>query len=457
MSSLSRSTIIRFIFDLVVIVSSTNFWYSYFNLSSQAKVFTVILLAIVGVSTLFLKAHYKIREFNINIKNTYLLFEGVVLAHIIPISCLLYKIPNGNILKFSTLNIITIFACLWVYRVLFHFYLFNFKKVKNILIIGTNKNAKIIATEIKNKKALKMKVVGFLEDTISKENFALDNSDKVFNQPNDLNKLIIENDVDIIIIAVKERMEEKFLTQMIFDIPNYVKIYKMPEFYELVTGKFHIDEMSINSLFYDYMRERSKVYDFIKRVFDIVASSIVLLVTMPILAYIALRVKLTDGGSPIFTQDRVGKKGEIFKVYKLRTMYMNDYKPKDDVDIKYAQSVKGDDRIIPFCRFVRKARLDEIPQMINILKGEMSIVGPRAEWEKEVQIFSKEIPCYDCRMWTRTGWTGWSHINMEPVFTIDEEKERLAYDLYYLKHRNVLWELGILIKAVFLAVGGRHK
>ena len=87
----------------------------------------------------------------------------------------------------------------------------------------------------------------------------------------------------------------------------------------------------------------------------------------------------------------------------------------------------------------------------------MSIVGPRAEWENEVNIFLKAIPYYACRMWVRTGWTGWSHINMNPVFTVDEEKERLEYDLYYIKNRNVLWEIGILVKAVFLAVGGRHK
>jgi lipopolysaccharide/colanic/teichoic acid biosynthesis glycosyltransferase len=178
---------------------------------------------------------------------------------------------------------------------------------------------------------------------------------------------------------------------------------------------------------------------------------------LPITAYIAIRVKLTDGASPFFSQTRVGQDGKTFECYKLRTMYVNDYVPKDGEDIKYAESVKGDDRIIPFCRFVRKARFDEIPQMINILKGEMSIVGPRAEWANEAAVFEKEIPFYRMRNLIRAGWTGWSHISMGPCFSVDDERERLAYDLYYIKHRNVFWDIAILVKAVFLACGGRHK
>jgi lipopolysaccharide/colanic/teichoic acid biosynthesis glycosyltransferase len=95
--------------------------------------------------------------------------------------------------------------------------------------------------------------------------------------------------------------------------------------------------------------------------------------------------------------------------------------------------------------------------MINILKGDMSIVGPRAEWLNEVEVFKKEIPFYEFRNIIKAGWTGWSHISMGPCFNIEHEKERLAYDLYYIKHRNILWDILILVKAVFLACGGRHK
>lgn len=117
----------------------------------------------------------------------------------------------------------------------------------------------------------------------------------------------------------------------------------------------------------------------------------------------------------------------------------------------------NDDRVIPFCRFVRKARFDEIPQMINILKGEMSIVGPRAEWDNLVNIYSKEIPYYTSRQWVKTGWTGWAQINQGHCVNSDDVMEKLQYDLFYLKNRNVVWEIFILVKAVFLALGGRHE
>ena len=94
--------------------------------------------------------------------------------------------------------------------------------------------------------------------------------------------------------------------------------------------------------------------------------------------------------------------------------------------------------------------------MINILKGEMSIVGPRAEWEDVVRIYEKEVPYHSYRNLVKSGWTGWAQINQGHLFSSDLEAEKLQYDFYYIKHRNILWEIGILIKAVFLALGGRH-
>ena len=455
MKSLSRSTGLMFTFDLAVLFIVTYYFAGNFT-NNTIRVLTTILVAIVGLFSLYLKGQYKIREHNLTKWNLYRLFEGILFANIPAGILLFFFIPKFVFLQFLILNICSIFICLALYRICFHYYLFNFKPAKNILIIGTNKNAKLIADEIMAKKALKMNVIGFVKDTNDNE-VCVSDSTQIYTMQDGLGKIIAENSVDIVIVAIHRRMEEALLTEMVNSIPRRVKLYTMPEFYEMVTGKYFIDRMSINGLFFNFMKNRSLAYDICKRIYDIIAATIILTATMPILLYIVIRVKLTDGGDPMFTQTRVGKGGKTFKIYKLRTMYVNDYTPKNANDVKYAESVKGDDRIIPFCRFIRKARFDEIPQMINIIKGEMSIVGPRAEWLDEVKIFCEKISYYPCRMWVKTGWTGWSHINMEPVFNVDEEKERLAYDLYYLKHRNVLWEIGILVKAVFLALGGRHK
>ena len=443
-----------FLFDMAVMLVSTTFWYAGFGLPENLLDMTVLITVLSGIAVLFLKDNYKIREFNTTLKNYYLLFEGMVFAQIPPAILLLTFTHDANTFEFILANLITIFIALRIYRILFHYYLFHIKRTQNVLIIGNDRNAKLIADEITAKKALKMQVVGFIEDTES-EDYIPESSLKVITKPANLKQAIKTNNVDIVIIAIKRRMEEELLTNMVESIPENVKVYKMAEFYEKITGKYFIDRMSINWLFYDYMQKRSALYDFCKRAYDIIAALIILTVTSPILLYIGIRVKLTDGGPAIYTQTRIGRNGEPFKMYKLRTMYLNDYVPKAG-KIEHAESQDEDNRVIPFCKFVRKARFDEIPQMINILKGEMSIVGPRTEWEDLVNIYSKEIPYYKCRQWVKTGWTGWAQINQGHCVLADDIAEKLQYDMYYLKHKNLLWEIGILIKAVFLALGGRH-
>lgn len=454
--TLSKSVIIMFLYDALILGLSSYFWYAKFNLTSKMLIPTVLLIVATGLFTLFLKANYKIREFNNTLKNCYLLFEGVIFSQI-PVAILLaFFNLNYSLAKFLILNTITIFVLLKVYRIVFHYYLFNFKRVKNILIIGTNKNAKLMADEILAKKALRMNVVGFVKDTTDDE-VCVSDSTQIYTMQDGLDKIIAEKSVDIVIVAIHRRMEESFLTEMVNSIPRRVKLYTMPEFYEMVTGKYFIDRMSINGLFFNFMKNRSLAYDICKRIYDIIAATIILTVTLPITLTVAVRVWLTDGKNPLYTQNRVGKSGKVFKCYKLRTMYANDYVPKNVKQGGYAENQDEDDRVIPFCKFVRKARFDEIPQMINILKGEMSIVGPRAEWDDLVKLYSKDIKGYAARMWTRTGWTGWAQINQGHCVNEDDVTEKLQYDLYYLKHRNLFWEIGILVKAVFLALGGRHE
>ena len=137
-------------------------------------------------------------------------------------------------------------------------------------------------------------------------------------------------------------------------------------------------------------------------------------------------------------------------------MYSNSYIPKNLDKGGYSATQETDDRVIPFCKFIRKARFDEIPQMINIIRGDMSIVGPRAEWEEVVKIYKEQIPYYNCRMWIKTGWTGWATISQGHLFSVDDEEGKLVYDLYYIKNRNIFWDISILVKAIFLAIGGRH-
>ncbi len=448
MKSLSKSTKVMFIFDLLVLFISTCYWANFFNYTSKAITFLSILVVFIGLIVLYLKGNYKIREFNITLKNTYLLFEGIVMTHVLPsIYLVIFAASITDTLKFLTMNILTIFVLLRIYRAFNHVYLFKMKRVKNILILGSDERARIIADEIQSKFALRMKVVGFVQKDSNTE-FISDDQVPVYKNISDLRSIISDNNIDIVVIAQP--------TELIVTIPRDIVIYKMPDFYEMVTGKFYIDEKTITELYFQYATRRSRMYDFCKRVYDIVAALIILIVTFPITFITAIRVWLTDHKNPIYTQTRVGIDGKTFECYKLRTMYENDYIPKSG-EVNEDTAKINDDRVIPFCRIVRKARFDEIPQMINILKGDISIVGPRAEWEDLVNIYKKEVPFYSCRMWVKTGWTGWAQINQGHCVSNDDITEKLQYDLYYIKNRNLLWEIFILVKAVFIALGGRHE
>ena len=446
MNALSKSVLIMFFFDFVILFFTTFLTGKIFNFPVNIEILITSVVIIVGLIVLFLKGNYRIREFNLTFWNFYRLLEGVVLIHIPVFLILFFLVPKIILIKFLAFNILLIYLFLCFYRFCFHYYLFYIKRTKNILILGTDERAKIIADEIQQKYALKMNVAGFMQ--IGEEEFISDTKLPIYSTSDDIKEILRSLKIDIVVIAKP--------TELIIKIPRKIKIYKMPEFYEMVTGKFYVDEKTITELFHQFNRHNSLVYNFCKRIFDVVSSLIILTVTFPILFYIAIRVKLTDGANPIYTQNRIGKGGKSFKCYKLRTMYKNDYVPKNVKKGGYATSQDTDDRVIPFCKFIRKARLDEIPQMINILKGEISIVGPRAEWHDLVKIYSKEIPFYLSRQWVKTGWTGWAQINQGHCINNDDISEKLQYDLYYLKHRNILWEICILIKAIFLALGGRH-
>ena len=437
-----------FLFDLLVLCFSTSFWADFFYFSFTLKFFTLLFITITGLLTLYLKGYYRVREFNITGWNIYRLFEGVIFAHV-PAALFLYFFIDGNdLLKLLGLNIVCIYSGLLIYRLCYHIYLFKFKKIKNILILGTDERAKVIADEIQGKYALKMHVTAFVKENANDEEIVTDENIPVYVAPDNLNKIIKEHETDIVVIAQP--------TELIMGVPLGIKIYKMPEFYEMVTGKCYVDEKTMTELYYQFATHKSYVYDFCKRAYDIIAALIILLVTLPITGFTAIRIWLTDKKNPIYTQTRIGMGGKEFKCFKLRTMYANNYVPKTLKKGGYAQNQDVDDRVIPWCKFVRKARFDEIPQMINILKGDMSIVGPRAEWDEVVKIYKEQIPYYSARMWVKTGWTGWAQINQGHLFSVDDEAGKLVYDLYYIKHRNVLWEIGILIKAVFMALGGRH-
>ena len=198
--------------------------------------------------------------------------------------------------------------------------------------------------------------------------------------------------------------------------------------------------------FYRYFpfsrNNQNKLYLFFNRFFDVVVSIIGLVIGFAILPLILLGNLIGNRGSLFYTQKRVGKNGNTFKIIKYRSMVQN----AESNGAVWAE--KGDKRITLFGKFLRNTRLDEIPQFINILKGEMSLIGPRPERPHFVKELSQMLPFYETRHMVKPGLTGWAQVKTKYAASIDDSLIKLQYDLYYIKHRGFLLDMNILLKTL---------
>ncbi|MCX7837796.1 MAG: sugar transferase [candidate division WOR-3 bacterium] len=186
-------------------------------------------------------------------------------------------------------------------------------------------------------------------------------------------------------------------------------------------------------------------FDYTKRFIDILLSVLGIIISLPFLIIFSILVMIESPGSPIYKQERLGKGGKVFTIYKLRSMY-NDAEKNGP---KWADI--NDDRVTKVGKFIRKTRIDELPQFINVLKGEMSIVGPRPERPIFTYQFEKEIPGFINRLRVKPGLTGWAQVNGGYEMTPDE---KLEYDLYYINNRSLRLDLLIMIKTVKVILTG---
>jgi exopolysaccharide biosynthesis polyprenyl glycosylphosphotransferase len=187
----------------------------------------------------------------------------------------------------------------------------------------------------------------------------------------------------------------------------------------------------------------------VKRTFDIVVSAALLVVAAPVIALASLLIALEGGGPIIYRQDRIGYRGQRFTVYKLRSMSKDAEK-----DGKPAWAGKNDARVTRVGRWIRRARIDELPQLLNVLKGEMSFVGPRPERPEFVAMLTEQIPYYAVRHSVKPGLTGWAQVRYSYGATVEQSVRKLEYDLYYVKNHTLLLDLVILLETVRVVLLG---
>lgn len=448
MSETPKPICFLMLIDAIIIVLST--FYAFISFT-HINLISVICFCYLFFTILILskKGFYTPHTYKLN--DLYLLFEGITTATVITAAPVLILSQIGIVsILLLFINAILVFGGIFTARLIYNIHNKFGKKTKNILIVGAGQDGKVIAEEIQARPELGLKVVGFLDDnmnTIEDE----DSTIPILGLTCDSEAVIKDNNVKIVIIAVKSRMDSVILTDLIKGIPLGVKVWRMPKFYEKVTHKYFISKMTVNWLFYACVKKKALLFAYIKRFCDIIASILIMILTSPLLFIAAIGIKLSDFGPIFFTQTRIGKFGKPFKMLKFRTMYHDKLEENFDDDLN--EITVNDKRIMPFCRILRKFHIDELPQMINVLRGEMSIVGPRPVREEVYYENREKEPFWECRNWVRPGWCGWQQVNIcEPT-----SEERLEYDLYYIKHRHIIWEFLILVQYVAKVLSGKCK
>jgi sugar transferase (PEP-CTERM system associated) len=304
------------------------------------------------------------------------------------------------------------------------------------LVLGVNNNGFALAGYVN--------CVG--ESVNVPENNIIGSGEKLLN-------IAVREKVQRIVVSLSERRGTFPVKEVLNCKLNGIEIIDGPSFYEELTGKLLIENMNPSHLIFSNRFKISEVRRYVKRMLDVLFASAGIIIALPFILIIPLIIKLDSRGPVLFKQNRVGEGEQVFTVYKFRTMVDGAEKITGPV-----WSKTGDTRITRIGRLLRKARLDELPQLFNVFRGDMSFIGPRPERPFFVESLSKQIPYYSERHCVRPGITGWAQVRYEYGDSIEDAIEKLRYDLYYIKYQSISLEILIVldtIKVIFFGRGGR--
>jgi sugar transferase (PEP-CTERM system associated) len=317
-----------------------------------------------------------------------------------------------------------------------------------VLVLGTGPEALAVETSLEMVNARGLELVGFypLEKVASRCVAA----GRIVSTHMSMEETVKHLNVDEIIVAVREQRGGVLPLGALLECRlSGIQITDLPRFFERVHGRVPIDSLKASWFIYGRGFRQTWLRSFVKRMFDIAVVAVLLPIALPIMAVMAFLISL-DGGAPIiYTQERVGRRGQKFTLLKFRSMTKDAEK-----DGKAYWATVNDSRVTAVGRFMRHTRIDELPQLINVLRGEMSFVGPRPERPQFVATLTERIPFYAVRHSVKPGLTGWAQVRYTYGGNVEESVKKLEYDLYYVKNHSLLLDLLILLKTVRVVLLG---
>lgn len=367
------------------------------------------------------------------------------------LACLYYSLPDLALDRgVSALAAVLIFLSLLIWRLAVDAGDFM-RPVHRVLIAGTGAGGIRLVRGILAHPELNLKVVGFLDETGERIGESLVNPGIVGGVA-DVEKFVRSENVDWVVLALGERRGVMPTKELLRLKLSGVKVEEAHSVYEKLMGSVMLERLSPSWLFLSEGFRKDFLVTFAKRIVDVVISLVALILVLPLLPLIALAICVESRGSILFRQHRVGFHGRIFAILKFRSMR------KDAEQAGARWAIKGDARITRVGSFLRRYRMDELPQLINVLRGDMSLVGPRPERPEFVEMLGDQIPYYNERHTIRPGLTGWAQIKYPYGSSVDDAKAKLEYDLFYIKHLSLFLDLMIVlrtIQVVILARGSR--
>lgn len=318
-------------------------------------------------------------------------------------------------------------------------------QLKNrVLVLGTGKQAARISELEKTDRAGRFVTIGFVS---LEQNKPRVDEKLIICMPDDLAAYAREQDADEIVVALEERRGQVPLAPLINSRLSGLAVTEYQTFCERAQGRIDLDALRPSWFFQSGGFRSSQFHRIIKRAFDLVTSLFLLVFTLPLLLLTACAVKLESPGPIFYKQERVGLGGKPFMVIKFRSM-RNDA----EKDGKAQWAKKSDPRVTRVGAFIRKARIDEIPQAFNVLKGDMSFVGPRPERPVFVTMLAEELPFYQERHSVRPGITGWAQLNYPYGASAEDAKQKLQYDLFYIKYFSIIFDLAIVLQTLRVVI-----
>lgn len=427
---------ILFLGDIAILYASLllTLFFRYGDITNQVlsiHLFPFTIIFSLWILIFYIAGLYELRSFN-DIEFNKKFWSALAISAVLTI-VIFYLAPGFGIAPKTNLFIFLVIFGLtgYLWRNIFNNVVQAGAPANRILLIGYNKTAEELVDHLSKNPQLGYDIKFWMKEGLQ---------DKELEH---LAQIIIANKINMIVVPAHIKKNSKAAKLIYKNLVLGIEVVNLADIYEVIFQKIPLAELE-EVWFLENLAKRHRIYEVLKRPFEIGVAILTGILTLPLAILVAIFIKLVSRGPIIYSQTRTGKNDAEFTIYKFRTMRV-------DAEKNGPQWAKKDDkRVIPLGNLLRKSHLDEWPQLWNLLKGELSLVGPRPERPEFIKTLQKDIPYYDLRHLIRPGITGWAQINYRYGASLEDAYEKLQYDMYYLKNRSIILDILIVIKTLRL-------